>query len=423
MPDRTQTLSVNGLTREEIEAVTSNGPGQEPGQWRANRDSGLEKLRTALSQPEHQGDEQMPYVCPECNHSIAPGAMHGRGCSRHPGNAYGSLQAAVGRCSLAGITRDVMHQVVENFSADDLQPPTGEVERPRERSERDEIKAERDAHWRKLEQVHVALEAIAAQDARALLAALDDEPPPSDSQGDQERCGGSGKIEKLVELDDQDTPCVDIHECPGCPDCNPAPTDQRRPERYDAAKEEWVSVCDPADHIWDEGDAGAVYCDNCAGYFCWACEGRGVKDGQGCSQCSKWGIEWFLESEDRRISPTNWPRSEDSEGNPAPTQVEGDECERCKGTGSIAFEDYRPGDHQCHFSTTGWRCSECEGTGKRQPEGGDEEDWPRALYAIRTATGTIRATRCVATGDEFCRYVLAREKAAKPKEGTDDQAA
>ena len=75
-------------------------------------------LLASLDSYTEQGGGEKPSACSECDHSIAPGASHDRGCSRHPSNAYGALQVAVSRCGLAGISRDVMHQVVENFSTE-----------------------------------------------------------------------------------------------------------------------------------------------------------------------------------------------------------------------------------------------------------------------------------------------------------------
>lgn len=126
--------------------------------------------------------------CPE--HGATTKGVEGDLC----GTAIGSGQKYC--------TEQLMAVEIRPFSAAlrfDDPPSTGEAARLREK-ERNDLKAERDSHWRKLEQVHVALEDMAqsvyppaAQDARDLLAALDDEPAPSDSQGGQERCQSCGR--------------------------------------------------------------------------------------------------------------------------------------------------------------------------------------------------------------------------------------
>lgn len=186
----------------------------------------------------------------------------------------------------------------------------------------------------------------------------------------------------------------------------PVPSDsqggQERPERYDAAKEEWVRVCDPKDHIWNEGDAGTVYCDNCAGYRCPACEGRGVKDGKGCHNCSKWGVEWFLESEDRCISPTNWPRHEDSEGNRIdPASTQGEECD---GSGLISVKgNPLPGGSGVIGPSESAPCPGCR---KCQGEG-EGEDWPAVWVRFSSRQGLPPEASRVPLTTDARRYLPA----------------
>lgn len=81
------------------------------------------------------------------------------------------------------------------------QPPAGEVERLRERL-LFELKFDSEPYT--LDQVEAAI-------GRA-----------SDSQGDQERCYGAKRIARH-EVTVDPVP-VEVRDCPGCPDCNPAPT-------------------------------------------------------------------------------------------------------------------------------------------------------------------------------------------------------
>ncbi len=101
--------------------------------------------------------------------------------------------------------------------------------------------------------------------------------------------------------------------------------------------------------------------------------------------------------------------------------IEGDDCERCKGSGIELRQGYGE-----------WLsepCPECNGTGHEQPEGGDEEDWPR-LPIARDSDGALEELAeefdCEANyAPGYTRWVLqcaarkAREKAAKLKQGGD----
>jgi|GEM_PF-3631871 len=88
---------------------------------------------------------------------------------------------------------------------------------------------------------------------------------------------------------------------------------------------------------------------------------------------------------------------------PASTQGEAPkDCERCGNTQSV------PGPVPCPDC-----CPE-----QYTREGGDEEDWPATIYAIRGADGKILLGRWVGDDEEFCRYVPATQAlpAAVPSE-------
>lgn len=52
---------------------------------------------------------------------------------------------------------------------------------------------------------------------------------------------------------------------------------------------------------------------------------------------------------------------------PPSPQAEVQDCQRCKGAGTIDGDTYRPGEKVSHFSDRGFLCPDCNGTGKQSP--------------------------------------------------------
>lgn len=181
------------------------------------------------------------------------------------------------------------------------QPPAGEIERLRER-----LTGQAAIHALYCHAPMITTDDDAgpndseeAELRKALAAVAAAVSPPSDSQGDQERCGGSGEV-AYQDADETRS----FRPCRGCPDCNPAPS-----------------------------------------------------------------------------------------------QVEGDECERCKGSGV----ELRQGCGEWISDP----CPDCNGTGKRQPEGGEGEDWPEVWMRLVEPGKTVHCDPACAAQPDVRRYLPA----------------
>jgi hypothetical protein len=221
------------------------------------------------------------------------------------------------------------------------QPPAGELERLRERLLVDGVIA----MGRREVELWGSPRLNDSERTALLRAALDAATsPPSDSQGDQERCGGCGKLLPAGEGEDRTGWAFSLSGGPWlCPDCGctcglksthmSLHHDQRCP-RYGA-------TVVPGCTCGHDGDGPhAPFCPH--GPDCSPAPTCTCPEGGRSAQC-----------------PVHGHR-------PAPTQVE--DCERCKGSGV----ELRQGCGEWISDP----CPDCNGTGKRQPEGGDEEDWP-----------------------------------------------
>lgn len=220
-PDRTQTLSVEPLTREEILALLKCEPAD--GFWSARR-----KLRAALFQPEHQGDN--PWL----------------------DDLRGVIDRACEAVSKGDAPDAIAAYIWSNVQAHlpSSQPPAGEVKRLRERlldedgpvllALREAVSEEmdggdfRDENGGLVAYNDPAVEALGDRLSDLVQTKLDAALPAavsasSDSQGDQERCetcfsplrSQRNSVETRVGEPDSLVLCEDAWHSP---DCNPAPT-------------------------------------------------------------------------------------------------------------------------------------------------------------------------------------------------------
>ena len=213
-------------------------------------------------------------------------------------------------------------------------------------------------------------------------------PPPSDSQGDQERCGGTRELVGPASEGN--------YPCPGCPDCNPAPAPQDAYEQSEEALIDRASTAPAPTQV--EGDEPKVR------KFC---PQHGEVDQVGVRCNRPMGTRLSCGEELQIVTDPD----------PVPDQVEGDEGRlRCRRCGAPR----KPSDT---------RCQSCTAVGQTflgQPEGGDEEDWPEVeMYRLTGLPSKFNEIYKVDDGEgmpddpaayKTRRYVPAALPAAVPSE-------
>lgn len=245
MPDRTQTLSVE-LTRKEIESTLGRieeSFHMEGGDPEADcvTCNVKEKLRAALSQPEHQGDEQVQRERDEWRaHDVSRDEIEKPAPQPKAGEIERLRERLLSEAGIASVLSQIVGLENDPDSADghDLHraltatfdaasSPPSDSQGDQERSPIDDLRPASKAHIALVAAVLQCLESgVWPETVRRFV-----NEEPEEAATNCEQCGGSRVVAEC---------CGKVHEtgdCCGepipepCPDCNPAPTQDVHPSK------------------------------------------------------------------------------------------------------------------------------------------------------------------------------------------------